>query len=107
MGSIKPGGQGNRVLSEEHLAQVSLIPSGELSRQHVLIPASNSWASTWHVKTVDEGKLGDFIGQASPDELEDVIEALGLCLDQRHAPGQIATRRGAFTMRQEQCGGSI
>ena len=45
---------------------------------------------------MDEDKLGDFIGQASPDELEDVVEALGLRLDQRHAPGQITTRRGAF-----------
>ena len=72
------------------------MPRGEFSRQHVLIAASNSWASAWHVKTVDEDKLGDFIGQASPDELEDVVEALGLRLDQRHAPGQITTRRGAF-----------
>ena len=74
------------------------MPRGELSRQHVLIPASNSWASAWHVKTEDEGKLGDLIGQASPDELEDVVEALGLRLDQRHAPGQITTRRGTFPM---------
>ena len=72
------------------------MPRGEFSRQHVRIAASNSWASAWHVKTVDEDKLGDFIGQASPDELEDVVEALGLRLDQRHAPGQITTRRGAF-----------
>ena len=44
----------------------------------------------------EEGKLGDLIGQASPDELEDVVEALGLRLDQRHAPGQITTRQGIF-----------
>ena len=63
-------------------------------RQHIYISASDSWASAWQVKSADQDKLGDRIGRASPDEMDDVLEALLLRFNRRHDPGWIQTGVG-------------
>ena len=77
------------------------MPAGEHSRQHVPVNTSDprarvSWASAWQVKSVDKNKLDDPMGQASYDELDDVLEALLWRLDRRHTPGRIETTKGSF-----------
>ena len=70
------------------------MPASVHSDQHVHIVASDSWASAWQIKTVDRDKLGDVVGQATPDELEDVLDALSLRFDQRYPHGEIQTADG-------------
>ena len=67
------------------------MPAEEHRRQHIHISASNSWASAWQMKSVDQSRLGDPIGRASPDEMDDVIESLLLRLNRQHDPGWIQT----------------
>ena len=70
------------------------MPAEENRRQHVHIAASDSWASAWQIKSIDQGRLGDRIGRASPDEMDAVLESLLLRLGQQHAPGWIQTAVG-------------
>ena len=67
------------------------VPAEEYRRQHAFITASNSWASAWQVKSIDQGRLGDRIGRASLDEMDDVLESLLWRLNRRHDSGQIET----------------
>lgn len=62
--------------------------------QHVHLVASDSWASAWQIRTVDRDKLGEFKGDATDDELDDVLDALFLRFDRRHASGEIQTAEG-------------
>ena len=72
------------------------VPAEEYRRQHAFITASNSWASAWQVKSIDQGRLGDRIGRASLDEMDDVLESLLWRLNRRHDSGQIETAEGPF-----------
>jgi mRNA-degrading endonuclease toxin of MazEF toxin-antitoxin module len=74
------------------------MPASVHSDQHVHIVASDSWASAWQIKTVDRDKLGDVVGQATPDELEDVLDALALRFDHRHPSGEIQTAAGPLSI---------
>ena len=69
------------------------MPAIVHSDQHVHIVASDSWASR-QIKTVYQDKLDDVVGRATPDELEDVLDALFLRFDQRHDAGEIQTAEG-------------
>ena len=70
------------------------MPAIVHSDQHVHIVASGSWASARQIKTVYQDKLDDVVGRATPDELEDVLDALFLRFDQRHDAGEIQTAEG-------------
>lgn len=70
------------------------MPAEENRRQHVHIAASDSWASAWQIKSIDQARLGDRIGRASPDEMDAVLESLLLRLGPRHDPGWIQTAVG-------------
>ena len=70
------------------------MPAEEHRPQHIYISASNSWASAWQMKSLDQARLGDRIGKASPDEMDDVLESLLFRLDRRHDPGRIQTVAG-------------
>jgi mRNA-degrading endonuclease toxin of MazEF toxin-antitoxin module len=61
---------------------------------HVHLVASDSWASAWQIKTVEKPRPGDYVGQATDDELDDVLDALFLRFDRRHDPGEIQTAEG-------------
>ena len=65
------------------------MPAEEHRPQHIYISASNSWASAWQIKSIDQARLGDRIGRASPDEMDDVLESLLFRLNRRHDPGWI------------------
>ena len=56
------------------------MPAQENRRQHVHIAPSDSWASAWQIKSIDQARLGDRIGRASPDEMDAVLESLLLRL---------------------------
>ena len=70
------------------------MPAAVHQGQHIHIAASDSWASAWQIKTVDKGELGDSIGRATLDEMDDVLGELLWRLDRRHAPGEIQTAEG-------------
>lgn len=70
------------------------MPAQEHHRQHVHIAASDSWASSWQIKSIDQAKLGDRIGTASPDEMDAILESLLLRLEQRYDPGWVQTAVG-------------
>ena len=74
------------------------MPAYAHSDQHVFMAASGSWASTWQVKAADRDQLDGFVGQATPDELEDVLDALALRFDQRHPSGEIQTAAGPLSI---------
>ena len=76
------------------LPMSTTMPAEIHRRQHIYISASDSWASAWQMKSVDQGKLGDCIGKASPDEMDAVIEALLLRLNRRDDPVSIQTAVG-------------
>ena len=42
------------------------MPAEENRRQHVHVAASDSWASAWQIKSIDQARLSDPIGRASP-----------------------------------------
>ena len=67
------------------------MPAEERRPQHIYISVSNSWASAWQMKSIDQDRLGDRIGRASPDEMDDVLGSLLLRLNRRHDPGWIQT----------------
>ena len=69
-------------------------PAEENRRQHVHLYTSDSWASVWQIKSIDQARLGDRIGTASPDEMDAVLESLLLRLEQRHDSGCIQTAVG-------------
>ena len=70
------------------------MPAEERRTQHIYISASNSWASAWQMKSIDQGRLGDRIGRALTDEMDDVLGSLLLRLNRRHDPGWIQTMVG-------------
>ena len=70
------------------------MPAQENRRQHVHIAASDSWASAWQIKSIDQARLDGRIGRASPDEMDAVLESLLLRLGPRHDPGWIQTAVG-------------
>ena len=70
------------------------MPAEERRTQHIYISASNSWASAWQMKSIDQARLGDRIGRASPDEMDDVLGSLLPRLNRRHDPGWIQTVAG-------------
>ena len=76
----------------------STMPAYTHSDQHVFIAASGSWASAWQVKAVDRDQLDGFVGQATPDELEDVLDALALRFGHRHPSGEIQTAAGPLSI---------
>ena len=76
----------------------SAMPAYAHSDQHVFMAVSGSWASTWQVKAVDRDQLDGFVGQATPEELEDVLDALALRFDQRHHSGEIQTAAGPLSI---------
>ena len=76
----------------------STMPAYTHSDQHVFIAASGSWASAWQVKATDRDQLDGFVGQATPDELEDVLDALALRFDHRHPSGEIQTAAGPLSI---------
>ena len=66
--------------------------------QHVHLVASDSWASAWQIKTVEKPRPGDYVGQATDDELDDALDALFLRLDRRQDPSEIQTAEGPCEM---------
>ena len=64
------------------------------TRQHVYVAGADSWASTRQVRTVHQRRLGSFMGRASVDGLEDIIESLASRFTATHRPGQVATADG-------------
>ena len=52
------------------------LPKIQHQRNHIHIAGPNSWASVRQIKFIDQGKLGDFIAQATPQEMDKVLETL-------------------------------
>ena len=68
------------------------------TRQHVRVAGIDSWASTRHVKAMQQRRLGDVMGRASPDELDDAIESLSRRFTTRQSPGEVDTSEGVMPM---------
>ena len=84
------------------LATVIIVPTSrtmppERHRgQHVFISESDSWASTRQIKSADRSRLGEIIGRASRDELDEAMESMVRRFAAPHPPGRVNTPRGAF-----------
>lgn len=68
--------------------------------QHVFISESDSWASTRQIKSADQSKLGEIIGRASHDELDEAMESIVRRFATLHPPGRVNTPEGAFQVSQ-------
>ena len=64
------------------------------TRQHVYVASVDSWASTRQVKAAHQRRLGDIMGRASLDELDDIIESLARRFATTHRTGEVATADG-------------
>ncbi len=77
------------------LPMSSTIPPVRHLRNHVFVESANSWASARQIKSVDQGRLGDKIGEATPREMERALEILVERLDNtRNKPGTVLTQSG-------------
>ena len=65
---------------------------------HVRIEDAGDWASIQKISTVDRRALGGYIGQATPDELRQVVTAIEKRLMTFHKPGNIQTAEGLKTI---------
>ena len=61
---------------------------------HVRIEDAGDWASIQKISTVDRRALGEYIGKATPDELQQVVTAIEERLGTSHRPGKIQTAEG-------------
>ena len=66
---------------------------------HVRIQDARDWASIQKITTIDHGVLGDYIGKATPDELQQVVAAIQDRLTASNKPGDIHTPEGLKTIR--------
>ena len=90
------------VFNEHYRTAISLPMSTAMpaeryrSRQHIYIADTDSWASTRHVKAVQQRRWEAVIGRASPDELDDGIESLAGRFTMQHSTGEVATPEGVM-----------
>ena len=66
---------------------------------HVRIEDAGDWASIQKISTVDRRALVEYIGQATPDELRQVVTAIERRLMTFHKPGNIQTAEGLKTIK--------
>ena len=72
----------NNGLSEAITVPMSrTTPPDQHVRNHVFVESVRSWASARQIKSVHQLRLWDKIGEATPEELERVLEALASRLD--------------------------
>ena len=65
---------------------------------HVRIDDAGDWASIQKISTVDRRALGEYIGEATPDELQQVVTAIEKRLGIAHKPRTIQTAEGLKTI---------
>ena len=65
---------------------------------HVRIEDAGDWASIQKLSTVDRRALGEYIGEATTDELQQVVTAIEKRLGITHKPGTIQTAEGLKTI---------
>lgn len=77
------------------LPMSSTTPPAQHTRNHVFVESARSWASARQIKSVHRRRLGDKIGEATPEELERVLEVLASrLLNPRYWQGAIPTPSG-------------
>ncbi len=77
------------------LPMSSTTPPVRHLRNHVFVESACSWASVRQIKSVDQGRLGDKIGEATSQELEKALEILVERLaNTRNKPGVVLTQSG-------------
>lgn len=91
----------NRRLSLAIAAPTSTsAPQDRYVMNHVGIESTRSWASARQIKSVEQEKLGAKLGEATPEELEEVLEVIATRLWRTPlSPGFIQTPSG-----HERCG---
>ena len=66
----------NRLHVAIALPMSSTEPDTKYLRQHIHVAEADSWASVRQIKFIDQSKLGECIGQATPAEMEKALETL-------------------------------
>lgn len=70
-------------------------PPAQYERNHVRIESTGSWASARQIKSVKQKELGAKLGEATPEELEEVLKVIASRLWRTSAnPGVIQTQSG-------------
>ena len=73
----------------------SKTPPDQHIRNHVFVESARSWASVRQIKSARQLELGDKIGEATPEELERVLEVLtSRFLNPRYVQGAVRTPSG-------------
>ncbi len=69
-------------------------PQERFRRQHIWLDASGSYASVRQIKSAPQENLGECIGRASSQELEDIVTSIIGRIWREQAPGQLETPQG-------------
>ena len=69
-------------------------PQEKFRRQHIWLDESESYASVRQIKSVLQENLGECIGRASSQELEDIVISIIGRMWREQAPGQLGTPQG-------------
>ena len=69
-------------------------PQERFRRQHVWLNESESYASTRQIKSVLQENLGEYIGRASSQELQDMITSIIGRMWREQTPGHLQTPQG-------------
>ncbi len=82
------------------LPMTSSAPLARHLGNHVLVESIGSWASARQIKSVEKGRMGDKLGEASPQEIERALEILvGRLFITRRRPVTIETPSGPELLR--------